>query len=155
MKLIEFHVPTVIDTLKALEEDTVPAFGKMTSRKMLSHLVDIARISNGKQQVDFANKVEHLPKLKHILNKQAPFPIGFSAPAQVEALIDAADENVSLEELIQQLENELTAFEGHFQSAEQTVVNAVFGPLTQEEWKLFHRKHMSHHLSQFGLWSYE
>lgn len=155
MNLIEFDIPAIIATVKKLNADTKPNWGQMRVKKMLRHLVDIARVSNGKQQVDFANKPEHLPKLQHILHKEAPFPIGFAAPPQIEALIVAANGGESVNTLIEQLGEELRCFETHFSDAEQKETNAVFGPLNKEDWILFHRKHISHHLCQFGLWSYE
>ena len=30
-------------------------------------------------------------------------------------------------------------------------VNVTFGELNKEEWIVFHKKHFTHHLSQFGL----
>jgi oxepin-CoA hydrolase/3-oxo-5,6-dehydrosuberyl-CoA semialdehyde dehydrogenase len=30
-------------------------------------------------------------------------------------------------------------------------VNVTFGELNKEEWDVFHQKHFTHHLSQFGL----
>jgi hypothetical protein len=30
-------------------------------------------------------------------------------------------------------------------------INPTFGPLNKEEWERFHIKHLTHHLTQFGL----
>lgn len=155
MNLIEFHVPTIVSCVRELNADSAPKWGSMSPATMLAHLIDIARISNGKLKVDFANKPEYLPKLRHILYKEAPFPEGFAAPAQIEELINAVNQEQDLSHLTDELERELTAFECHFAADGQKEVNAVFGPLDKADWIQFHRKHISHHLGQFGLWSYD
>jgi len=152
VKLIAFNPQAIDKLIDNLSDDTLPEWGSMSPRKMLRHLVDIARISNGKIQVEFANKQEDLPKLRHILYKEVPFPRGYSAPSQVEFLLkdDVAE---SLPELRQELIDELLFFEKHF-DGNRVETNAVFGPLDRNDWIQFHRKHMSHHLTQFGLWEY-
>jgi len=155
MNLIEFHVPTIVALAGELKADSKPKWGSMSAATMLGHLVDIARISNGKLKVDFANKPEHLPKLRHILYKDAPFPEGFAAPAQIEELIKSAKPQQELSYLVERLQEELSAFDSHFVKEGQKEVNAVFGPLDKNDWVQFHRKHISHHLSQFDLWKYD
>ncbi len=153
MKLINYNLDEIKTVLSALQKETQALWGKMTASQMLNHLIDIAQISNGKIVVEFANKDVPLAKMRHILYKDVPFPKEFAAPAQVEAMISNANNN-NLDQLKQNLIEELNEMEAHFDSDDKTVINAVFGPLNLDDWKWFHRKHISHHLAQFGLWEY-
>jgi oxepin-CoA hydrolase/3-oxo-5,6-dehydrosuberyl-CoA semialdehyde dehydrogenase len=60
--------------------------------------------------------------------------------------------NGSLDEAIAEFRKEWAAFNAFFsKNPAATPANAVFGPLTEDEWRRFHFKHFVHHLSQFGV----
>ena len=153
MNLIDWDIDCIADKLEALKPDSMPLWGKMNSKVMLQHLIDITQISNGKRQIAFANKEENLPKLRHILYKEVPFPQSFPAPNEVENLMKETTD-LTLAALKAQLMLELKDFENSFADENKTVTNAVFGPLNKADWIWFQRKHISHHLAQFGLWEY-
>jgi oxepin-CoA hydrolase/3-oxo-5,6-dehydrosuberyl-CoA semialdehyde dehydrogenase len=155
MKFIEFDLEKIETTIRALSANTQALWGSMSAAQMVQHLIDIAKISNGSIQVEFANKPENLPKLRHILYKEVPFPKEFAAPKQVEHLIsqNKSEELAKIELLKSELLKEFEKMEAHLNDGKK-VTNAVFGPLDLEDWKWFHRKHISHHLAQFGLWEY-
>lgn len=153
MKLIDWDIDGIADKLETLNPDSMPLWGKMNAGQMLKHLIDIAQISNEKRHVAFANKDENLPKLRHILYKEVPFPQSFPAPPEVESFMGETTD-LPIDVLKEQLILELKDFESSFNDENKTVVNAVFGPLNMADWMWFHRKHISHHLAQFGLWEY-
>ncbi|MGB0429629.1 MAG: hypothetical protein ACPGLV_04085 [Bacteroidia bacterium] len=155
MKLINFNLQEIETALKALKANSQALWGSMSAAQMVQHLIDITKISNGSIQVEFANKPENLPKLWHILYKEVPFPKEFAAPKQVEHLIsqNKSEELVEIELLKSELIKELEKMEAHLSDGKK-VTNAVFGPLDIEDWKWFHRKHISHHLAQFNQWVY-
>jgi oxepin-CoA hydrolase/3-oxo-5,6-dehydrosuberyl-CoA semialdehyde dehydrogenase len=63
-------------------------------------------------------------------------PLGFE---ELELAVDAFTEG-------------FMAFDEYYESnPEATHSHPNFGPLNHEEWLLLHRKHISHHLEQFGL----
>ena len=155
MKLINYHLKEIETALATLKADKQAFWGKMTASQMLQHLIDIAQISNGTIEVEFANNKVPIEKLRHILFKEVPFPKEFAAPEQVEGMIarNKVAESENIELLKGQLIIELEKMES-FLSDGKKVTNAVFGPLDLEDWKWFHRKHISHHFAQFGIWAY-
>lgn len=158
MNLIELNSQVLAEKLQALTADALPKWGKMNSTQMLQHLIDIFRVSREDIKVEFANKVEDLPKLHYILSKPVPLPKEFPAPDNIENLINKNKiESVDLELLKAKLIEELSLFEQYFKAQDQpefTTVNAVFGPLNYNQWQYFHQKHISHHFAQFNLWEY-
>ncbi|MFN6082842.1 MAG: hypothetical protein ACK44P_08640, partial [Bacteroidota bacterium] len=62
-------------------------------------------------------------------------------------------ETANLQEAINLLKENLHACKQYFAQAgaDATRIHNLFGPLTYQEWLLFHHKHFSHHFSQFGL----
>ncbi|MFY0672582.1 MAG: hypothetical protein JXQ87_04230 [Bacteroidia bacterium] len=155
MKFIDFDLQELEVVLEDLNGNSQALWGGMSAAQMVQHLIDIAQISNGRIDVTFANKPENLPKLRHILYKKVPFPKEFAAPKQVEDMIgkNKAASIADINSLKGQLINELEKMEVHLSDGKK-VTNAVFGPLDLADWKWFHRKHISHHLAQFGVWEY-
>jgi oxepin-CoA hydrolase/3-oxo-5,6-dehydrosuberyl-CoA semialdehyde dehydrogenase len=60
------------------------------------------------------------------------------------------------ESAVEQFFQEWKAFEEFWKNHPgASLNNAVFGPLTADEWRLFHFKHIVHHLAQFGITTVE
>ncbi|MBI1183974.1 hypothetical protein GC194_06870 [bacterium] len=154
MKFIDWNKNTIAAKLQLLHEDAKPLWGQMNAAQMLQHLWQIAQIGNGKVAVTFSQPEDVLPKLRHILYKEVPFPREFAAPQEVEKLLETPV-HTEFMELKNRLLEEIDAFDLVFANGEKTITNAVFGPLNRADWIWFHRKHISHHLAQFGLWQYE
>ena len=58
----------------------------------------------------------------------------------------------SLEEAIDKLTNEIDDYVSFFENnPNANLVNVTFGELNKKEWDVFHKKHFTHHLSQFGM----
>lgn len=150
MKLVDLNPAILEEKLDKLKGDQMPIWGEMNPADMLKHLLEIAKVSTGKQQVHYVGKEEHLPKMKQILYADKAFPRNFEAPEEVMKLSETGKDD--LDGLKRDLLREMRDFLS--QPEELVYTNAVFGPLTVRDWKQFHRKHISHHLAQFSLHEY-
>ena len=133
-----------------LEGDSKPVWGQMSARHMVEHLVLTFRISNGKLEAGCAFSDGRLAAMKRFLNSDKPMPRNFTNPliGPDLKLLMFSGLDAARNELTKEVEDFYRYFEEH---PDATPVNPTFGPLTFEEWLTFHRKHMTHHLSQFGL----
>jgi hypothetical protein len=140
-----------VQLLKNLNENTSPIWGKMTAQHMIEHLVRAVQISNGKENFDICiNPPEKFPVLKRILASPKPLTRNFVNYIIGEGLQPLIYENLELAK--ESLNIEIENFEQFFkQNPKATPMNVTFGPLNHDEWILFHNKHFTHHLMQFGL----
>lgn len=143
----------LIDKIKLLDKlkpDTKQLWGKMSAQHMIEHLILAVRMSNGKLIVKCFNPPEKIPTLKRFLISGRPLPKEFINPIMGEGLLQL--EYKSLEEAIKFLELEVNDYNSYFEkNPDAILVNATFGELNKQEWDVFHEKHFTHHLSQFGL----
>jgi len=136
--------------LHTLNEDAKPLWGKMTPQHMVEHLILAVKMSNGKLKLECFNPPEKIPSLKRFLMSSRPMPKLFVNPVTGEDIIPL--KYSSLEDAVGKLENEIDDYELYFENnPDVKPVNATFGELNKEEWDVFHKKHFTHHLSQFGL----
>jgi hypothetical protein len=136
--------------LNKLDPRQKPLWGKMTPQHMVEHLILAVQMSNGKLNLECFNPPEKIPSLKRFLLSSRPMPKLFVNPVIGEDLRPL--EYSSLNEAIEKLKNEIDdhiLFFGNNPGANP--VNVTFGELNKEEWIVFHKKHFTHHLSQFGL----
>jgi hypothetical protein len=136
--------------LDKLTAETKPLWGKMSAQHMIEHLILAVKISNGKIKVDCFNPPEKIPTLKRFLISGRPLPKEFINPYIGVNLIPL--EYSSLAEAINALGGEINDFYNYFKINPNSVLtNPTFGDLNKSEWDVFHEKHFTHHLSQFGL----
>ncbi len=136
--------------LNKLDPQQKPLWGKMTPQHMVEHLILAVRMSDGKLKLECINPPEKIPTLKRFLMSSRPMPKLFVNPVIGKDLRPL--ENSSLEEAIGKLKNEMNDYELYFKNNPGAKpVNVTFGELDKEEWTLFHKKHFTHHLSQFRL----
>ncbi len=142
-----------IDLLGNLQPDTKPLWGQMDAQRMVEHLSLGLRISNGVIDLTILNGDEaRALKMKKIsLLSDRPLPKGFQNPVMPAEPMPY--ETANLQEAINLLKENLHACKQYFAQAgaDATRIHNLFGPLTYQEWLLFHHKHFSHHFSQFGL----
>jgi hypothetical protein len=130
----------------ALREDTAPSWGRMSSGRMLAHLIESLRMATGDLAVPPAG-----PWLLRIFPfKQAglygPWPKGAStapallarAPGAFEA--DRAEFKRWLDRHAEAL-GKGRVWPHHF----------AFGPLSERQWGHLLYKHFDHHFRQFGV----
>ncbi len=136
--------------LNKLDPQLKPLWGKMTPQHMVEHLILAVQMSNGKLKLECFNPPEKIPTLKRFLMSNRPMPKGFVNPV-------IGPDNLplnysSLDESKKKLEEEIEDYYRLFEeNPDVRPVNVTFGELNKEEWDVFHKKHFTHHLSQFGL----
>ena len=139
-----------INLITQLNADTSPKWGKMSAQHMVEHLILAVQNGNGKLKLECFNPPEKLPVLKRYLLSSRPLPQGFVNPYIGDDLKPLKFTN--LEESINELKNEVEDYYSFFESdPDATITNITFGPLNKSEWEVFHDKHFTHHLTQFGL----
>ncbi|MCX6169371.1 MAG: hypothetical protein NTX65_08525 [Ignavibacteriales bacterium] len=133
-----------------LNSDTKQLWGKMSAQHMVEHLILAVRTSNGKLNVGCFIPPEKWPVLKKILISSRPLPRDFINPIIGENLLPLEYETLAEAKNVLALETE--AYYIYFENnQEATLLNPTFGELNKTEWDIFHRKHFTHHLAQFGI----
>ena len=148
---IEFPGPIVFKKIELLKEDTLALWGTMTAQHMLEHLLLPLKFSRGVFEVPVVTPLDKLEKTKRImLLSDAPFKRDFQAPFIGPGL--QALKYKSLDESKLALFKEIEAFLFYWKENPNSIfAHPIFGSLNEKEWYLFHSKHFTHHLSQFGL----
>lgn len=149
MNFIDWDLPEILIRLNALTADKKPHWGNFSAQQMIEHLANGLSLSVGKVNLPMEVSDEKAQQSKPFLYTDKPFgkdiKVGFvnsEKPLVFEELELAVD--AFIEEFI--------AFDEYYEShPEATHSHPYFGPLNHEEWILLHRKHISHHLEQFGL----
>jgi hypothetical protein len=135
-----------------LNPDTKQLWGKMSAQHMVEHLIFAVRTSNGKLNVGCFNLPEKWPVLKKFLMSSRPLPKEFLNPIIGENLLPLDYENLSAAKRM--LTIEIEAYYNYFEeNPDGTLLNPTFGELNKDEWDIFHEKHFTHHLAQFGITS--
>jgi len=129
----------------SLAESSLPRWGRMTVRTMLSHLRCSCCMALGELPVERHGKraFEVFP-LKHLILYVLPFPKG--APTAPELLAgDAAPVDAARADLQSLLERMSTG-----PATGTGPRHPLFGQLSRSEWGILMHKHVDHHLTQFG-----
>lgn len=144
------EIKDLLQKLDKLNSETQPQWGTMTAQKMLEHLGNTFKISSGKMKSECFSDEKKLPVLKKILMSDRPMPKGFDSPANrlVKQEYEFESFEVAKEALQLEVENYFKCFA---EKPKATFINPSFGELNKEEWDQFHKKHLTHHLTQFGL----
>ncbi len=136
--------------LKKLDPQKKPLWGKMTPQHMVEHLILAVQMSNRKLKLKCFNPPEKIPSLKRFLMSSKPLPKLFVNPLIGDNLLPL--EYSSIEEALEKLKTEIDDYVKFFDNNPSAkAVNVTFGELNREEWDVFHKKHFTHHLAQFGL----
>lgn len=129
-----------------LTADTPRRWGMMTAGAMVGHLCAAAQMALG----DLAARPKgprafRMFPVKHLVLYALPFPKG--APTARELVVPASGD----------FDADLRRLQALVQRLAATPVDApgpahpLFGPLSMREWGRLARKHMDHHLRQFGV----
>jgi len=136
--------------LNKLDPQQKPLWGKMTPQHMVEHLILAVKMSNGKLRLECFNPPEKIPSLKRFLMSSRPMPKLFMNPVIGEDLRQL--EYSSFQKAMEKLKNEIDDYIIFFEkNPDAKTVNVTLSELNKEEWDVFHQKHFTHHLSQFGL----
>lgn len=142
----------VLQLLKSIPADAVPVYGLMSPQHAVEHLILLYKISNGKMFFDLQYAPEKAAKFKHyVINTDNEFTPGFKAPIlPVDKTLPYQYKNI--DEAFFYLKMEMDAFAQYFtENPTAKTVNPTLGALQYDEWVLFHDKHITHHLKQFGV----
>jgi len=136
--------------LNELSSDAKAKWGIMTPQHMLEHLIVTFKMSIGRIQLPVISKEEDLPRLKQYLMKDSPMRRNVPSPTGKNELQPLRF--LSLDAAREKLFTEIDAFIDYMEANPDTLANHPYGgPMTAQEWLLFHRKHFKHHMIQFGL----
>ena len=124
---------------------SVPRWGRMDAKAMLTHLMQSALMALGELPVACKSKrAFQVFPIKHLILHVVPFPKG--APTAPELLVpDAAS--------IDAIRSELVSLVGRIGAGPREgygPAHPLFGRLSFREWAVATYKHMDHHLRQFG-----
>ncbi|MCG9881157.1 MAG: DUF1569 domain-containing protein [Bacteroidia bacterium] len=152
MNFISFPGPEkVFELIDALKHDDVALWGTMSAQHMLEHLILPLQFSRGMFEVPLVTPAEKVEKLKRImLLSDAPLKKDFAAPFISPGLQELKFASFELAQT--EVKKEIELFLDYMNEHPEAVfTHPIFGELNREEWYLFHRKHFTHHLAQFGL----
>lgn len=136
--------------INKLTPDSKPLWGIMTSQHMVEHLLMTVKVSNGKVTVECFNPSEKVPTLKRILLSERPLPKNFINPFIGKRLLPLQFDSLknAIDNFVLEIKDYYTFFEIN---PEALITNPTFGDLNKYEWDVFHNKHFTHHLEQFGI----
>lgn len=149
MKFIATDLETLLPYFDKLKPDTLPLWGSMTAQRMIEHLTDTLRIATGETSFPMEVPEDRLERMVAFLDTDKPMTRGLkvsfapeNAPLRHEEIELAIDEYV---EVWLDMETMYTV------NPELRNPHPYYGPLTFQQWKLLHSKHLTHHFMQFGL----
>jgi oxepin-CoA hydrolase/3-oxo-5,6-dehydrosuberyl-CoA semialdehyde dehydrogenase len=144
-------IQKIQEATKLLTKEQKPIFGKMTPQHMLEHLIITLKLSSGRINLPIFEPTEvALNQKTSLLETDVKFPKGIQAPGSDGELPHL--KLLSLEEAQIAFILALEQFQNYFEvSSVAEPIHPRFGALTAQEWRVFHRKHISHHFSQFGI----
>lgn len=143
-------IDELIALVRNLRESTMPKWGKMSPQEMVEHLIYVFRVSNGKLESKLFSDESKLHVLKKVLMSDRLMPKNFNSPANQQVPDEYQFDNLETAKI--ELLKEVIEYYNYFDmNPESKPMNPTFGELNKEEWDQFHRKHLTHHLTQFGL----
>ena len=147
-----FITQTSIPLFKALAVDTKGKWGKMNAQQMVEHVAVLFAGSVEKIKFPLITPVEHLPKYKEFLYSDKQLRENTKAPEQLIGEEPNPLRYATINEAVHKLEEVIAYFQDYFKEHPHLkTMHPVFGELNYNEWVLFHYKHVTHHLRQFGL----
>jgi hydroxymethylglutaryl-CoA reductase len=149
---LDFITKESIPLFKKLSPDTKGKWGKMNGQQMVEHVAMVFDGSTGKIKFELVTPAEHLPKYLEFLYSDKEFRENTKAPANLVGDEPLLLQYATMEEAVEKLSESVSGFESYFKNdPDKKTMHLVFGELNFEEWALFHFKHVTHHLRQFGL----
>ena len=135
----------ILQRIDSVTSASVPRWGRMDAKAMLTHLRDSALMALGELPVACKNKrAFQVFPIKHLILHVVPFPKG--APTAPELLVsDAASVDALRAELVSLVERIGAGLRDGYGP-----VHPLFGRLSFREWGIATYKHTDHHLRQFG-----
>jgi len=146
---IEPNIEVILNLVSNLDTSIKPVWGAMSAQRMVEHLANSIKISNGKillEQVTPDDKLDHMISF---LESDKPMA------KNIEVSFSGKDVPLRHEEIdlaIDELVEEWIDFEEIFGSQQNLKIpHPYYGPLDFSQWQRLHSKHFTHHFEQFGL----
>ncbi len=135
------------ELLLSLSPDAKPLWGNMKPQQMVEHLAQSVVYTNGKKVTTCDRSPEEALKRKQfMIYTDAVMPKNIVLEA-----LPATYAHANIPAAVNQLLAELTDFDQYFSEPGITSIHSGFGPMDHSEWLIWHSKHFTHHLVQFGL----
>lgn len=140
------ELPSIIKSLK--EEDN-PSWGEMSSLEMLEHLRVAIEMCLDDIPREITTPEEKLEAFRRFLMSEKPFMQNAPKPA---AFNDYPEKNGDINKRKMELLKAVVKMMAHFERyPEFSSIHPSFGRLNVDQWKQLHKKHFTHHFTQFGL----
>jgi len=141
--------------MKKLTPGSHRLWGRMTPQHVVEHLAWVNMASSGKVEFQVHTPEDLLPRYRKFLFINRAMDPGTKSPILDPDQLPAL-QRPDFASAIGWFWQEWNGFEEFFdKNPGAKTNNAVFGPLTSDEWLRFHFKHIVHHLAQFGLTTVE
>ncbi len=135
----------IIRRVKSISPDAKGQFGTLTAPRMITHLIDSARMSMGEVEgLRTGMPIGSWPPIKQLIMYVLPIPKAKAATAP-QLLATAPTEFAKDVE-------RLCALAERFSKPETKVgaTHPFFGSMTRTSWGILAYRHFDHHLRQFG-----
>lgn len=144
-----FLLEEVPAALKRLSKDTKPEWGEMTPVQMVDHVYKGLLLGQNPQDWPLRHPEERVAANKDFL--MGPKPLPRHAERPVGFIETEIQPSANLSEAIDRLLNEVPSFLRTLEQPHYRMVHPDFGELNAEQALTLNRKHVRHHLAQFGL----
>lgn len=132
-----------------IEENTQPLWGNMTATQMVDHLYSGLLLAQKANDVPIRIPSGKLEAYRSFLMSDKPLPKFAEQPTGFVEF--RPDPSPSLELAVQRLLEEVPVFFKAMDQPGYRTVHDDFGELDADMALVLHRKHVRHHLAQFGL----
>ena len=135
--------------LQSLKSEDQPLWGKLSSQGMIEHLSEAIANAYGKINIEKQLPEEQILKAKAFAMSDKEFKPNTQNALMSE--IPAPLRNHSIQDAIQELHEELSAFFSFYQQQPNAIcIHPFFGEMNYNEWVHLLHKHTLHHMKQFG-----
>jgi len=146
---IEPNIEVVLSLLSKLDTNAKPLWGNMSAQRMVEHLADALKVSNGKLKVEMVISEDKLDRMVAFLMSDKPMAKNIEVSFAGKDVPLRHDE---IELAIDEVVEEWIDFEELFASQDGLKIShPYYGPLDFQQWMRLHAKHFTHHLEQFGI----
>lgn len=146
---IEPNIEVVLSLLSNLDDSKKPLWGGMSAQRMIEHLSESVKVSNGKLELEMVTPEDKFDRMLAFLDSDKPMA------RNIEVSFAGKDVPLKHEEIelaVDELVEEWIDFEELFASEEGLKIpHPYYGPLNFEQWQRLHAKHFTHHFEQFGV----
>ena len=134
----------IVTVIKNLEADRKPQWGKLTSKRLIAHLIDSFSFAIGHKKLEMKGSImpKFLMKWMTIYSPM-PWPKGIKVPDDFfEYQAENLDEDKT--KLIKLIDEFIALPESH------TTEHPLFGRMSKKDWDHLSLRHLKHHFRQFS-----